>query len=283
MKRKVELENEIIISHIELFEKTFDRTKNDENNKIREKILENILNLDDQFFENKQYGSKWLNLKTEFINILGLDDDTRIVKKAGRINNYDYYIYYPSGIREKVEFKHGSKSIFSLPQIIQVSDDKLIEETYSDYFYDNYLEDLCTMCQTTIIPKYQYISNVRKTSSNIQMFKDIKNFNTTKKDSLVKKSIKNYLQEYQNNIKLNNLESYIKKSLDKTYLLWDYRSKKFIKEKLQDDFKNVKVSHVKNDNTIVVRSNYEYHLLLRWKNGKGVLNPAWQIAIKMLK
>jgi hypothetical protein len=284
MKRKIELENEINISHIELFEKTFDRTKNDQNNKIREKILENILYLEDSYFKNKEFGSKWTNLKNEFINTLDLDNDTKIVKKAGRSNNYDYYIHYSTGTREKIEFKHGSKSIFKLPQIIQLTDDKLIDSTYAEYFYDNYLEDLCMLCKTTMIPKYQYINNVRKTSSNIEMFNDIKNFeDKTKKNNIVNKSIKNYLQEYKNNIKLTNLEQYIKKSLDKTYLLWDYRSKKFIKEKIHDDFTNPIIKEIKNNNTIVIHSNYEYNLLLRWKNGKGVLNPAWQIAIKMLK
>ena len=36
---------------------------------------------------------------------------------------------------------------------------------------------------------------------------------------------------------------------------------------------------VKNRNTIVLMSdNYEYHLLLRWRNHAGILNPAWQIS-----
>jgi hypothetical protein len=39
---------------------------------------------------------------------------------------------------------------------------------------------------------------------------------------------------------------------------------------------------IKNNNTIVVEDVerlQEYHLLLRWKNHKGVLNPAWQISL----
>ena len=37
---------------------------------------------------------------------------------------------------------------------------------------------------------------------------------------------------------------------------------------------------VKNRNTIVLMSdNYEYHLLLRWRNHAGILNPAWQIKV----
>jgi hypothetical protein len=39
---------------------------------------------------------------------------------------------------------------------------------------------------------------------------------------------------------------------------------------------------IKNENTIVVddlEQKQEYHLLLRWKNHKGVLNPAWQISL----
>ena len=37
-------------------------------------------------------------------------------------------------------------------------------------------------------------------------------------------------------------------------------------------------------NTIILntKNNSCYHLLLRWKNGKGVLNPAWQIGIRKI-
>ena len=37
---------------------------------------------------------------------------------------------------------------------------------------------------------------------------------------------------------------------------------------------------IKNNNTIVVQSNkYIYNILLRWKNHKGIQNPAWQIKL----
>ena len=40
---------------------------------------------------------------------------------------------------------------------------------------------------------------------------------------------------------------------------------------------------IKNNNTILVKSeNYMYELLLRWRNHKGILNPAWQIKVKQL-
>ena len=63
--------------------------------------------------------------------------------------------------------------------------------------------------------------------------------------------------------------------------MWDLKHKIFVRQTIKDDYKTLKVVDVKNQNTIVVNSNkFSYHILLRWKNKKGVLYPAWQISIK---
>jgi hypothetical protein len=284
-RRRIILEDDIELYQIDLFNKQSDRTKNDENNKIRENILENILTLERRYFTNKQYGEQWKHLKNEFMSVLNIkeDDKTQIIRKAGRKNNYDYYIHYKNGDREKLEFKSGSKSMFNLPQILQLTDDKLMDYTYSDFFYEKYLDDLCEVCNTKKIDKDDYIKNIKKTSSDIDMFKSIKEFeNKTKKDKIVNNSIKEYLESYYKRLNLKELYSYLRKSLDKTYLMWDYKNKKFTKEKLDDDFNKLIIKQIKNNNTIIVQSKYEYRLLLRWKNGKGVLTPAWQIGIRKI-
>ena len=284
-RRRIILEDDIELYQIDLFNKQSDRTKNDENNKIRENILENILTLERRYFTNKQYGEQWKHLKNEFMSVLHIkeDDKTQIIRKAGRKNNYDYYIHYKNGDREKLEFKSGSKSMFNLPQILQLTDDKLMDYTYSEFFYEKYLDDLCEVCNTKKIDKDDYIKNIKKTSSDIDMFNSIKEFeNKTKKDKIVNNSIKEYLESYYKRLNLKELYSYLRKSLDKTYLMWDYKNKKFTKEKLDDDFNKLIIKQIKNNNTIIVQSKYEYRLLLRWKNGKGVLNPAWQIGIRKI-
>ena len=68
---------------------------------------------------------------------------------------------------------------------------------------------------------------------------------------------------------------------DKEYLMWDLKNKCFIRQKIVDDFKKMNIGEVKNENSVVVESSkHYYHILLRWKNKKGVLYPAYQISIK---
>jgi predicted secreted protein len=47
---------------------------------------------------------------------------------------------------------------------------------------------------------------------------------------------------------------------------------------------DIKFHSIKNGNTIVLQSaanpSTTFHLLLRWRNHKGILNPAWQISLK---
>ena len=64
-------------------------------------------------------------------------------------------------------------------------------------------------------------------------------------------------------------------------MLWHVKTQRFYVEEIpEEEFVINTVSHT-TKNTIVVRSDkYVYSLLLRWKNGKGILNPAFQISVK---
>lgn len=61
---------------------------------------------------------------------------------------------------------------------------------------------------------------------------------------------------------------------DKVFILWDLAN--FHKETILDDsYGDLQFVEIKNKNTIVVRNTkYEFALLLRWKNHKGILYPA---------
>ena len=49
-----------------------------------------------------------------------------------------------------------------------------------------------------------------------------------------------------------------------------------------NELKVISTNKIKNDNTIVMNTetSTKIFLLLRWRNHKGILNPAWQISLK---
>ena len=89
------IKNIIKKKHIKLFFSNNIKSKNDENNKLREEILVNIINknIDEKFYKNTKWKTvknqlkKWINnITTEKINSISAE------KKAGRGNNYDFLL-----------------------------------------------------------------------------------------------------------------------------------------------------------------------------------------------
>jgi hypothetical protein len=99
------------------------------------------------------------------------------------------------------------------------------------------------------------------------------------KKQIIKKSIKDYLEHYGSTINLETLNEKIKKSQNKTYILWDM--KKFHINKFEVTQKiNKKFIGIYLNNSIIVEINgIKYKLLLRWRNNIGILNTAFQISI----
>jgi hypothetical protein len=69
---------------------------------------------------------------------------------------------------------------------------------------------------------------------------------------------------------------------DKHYLLWDTQT--FHTDRLSDEdltLSEFVAEHRNKKNTLVVASDtMTYRCLLRWRNHKGILKPAWQISVK---
>ena len=189
-----------------------------------------------------------------------------------------------------IEFKNGCTSIDSLPQFLSqpAKHEFMPCEKYTEFFYDNYLDEYLSK-DTGIIAqkpaKEEYSSMVYTTNYDrhpmfAQMYaRDATN--KQEKNAVVNASIKAYLEKYGTTINLESLSSLFKSTQpNKQYALWS-NGKFYYDTIAETDMSNLQFRSIKNFHTIVVRSSScEFHLLLRWRNHKGVLMPAWQISMK---
>jgi hypothetical protein len=277
------------------------RDGNDEANKRRERVLKHISNLPVEFTEDAVHGASWIKVKKEWeialekvAQITDIPSYTKVVttSKGGRTFNYDILARYDQndsmvGVR-KIEFKYGGDSIGQLPQFLSLQAKfPLFELTYDSFYYSNYLAKYleCDEGITEPIPSLVvYLTSVVKVKSAGPFFtqlKDREEVNKEAKAAVVNTSITDYLTQYAGTIKLGLFEEKLKESqLEKVYLLWSngvFHLDKF----RQEEMISLSYTGIKNGNVIICKAgNTRYELLLRWRNHKGILNPAWQISVK---
>ena len=282
---------------------TSSRGKNDFSNKKRETILTQLLNLDSSYFEDEEYGSQWAALKVKWSDLLSRIcevpyTNVMVEPKAGRGHHYDFHITYKKDehtIREKkVEFKHHCSSIARLPQFLSLSakQDFLMDappyaEEYYDHFIDRYLacDSEITIAKPT---KEEYLKMVYTTNYDIHPFfrclYDRSKFYEKEKNAVVNESIRTYLTKYMDRIDLDKLsEKFQNTQTDKIFVMWDL--KQFHTEQFDEqELKLLTNEGVYRGNVLVLKSKTcIFHMLLRWRNHKGVLLPAWQISLKQHK
>ena len=252
-------------------------------NKMREAILINIISLFQKYKNDSKYGHLWTELHKAFASVYDLND-CKIEKYVGR-QRYNFIISEKNK-RLKVEFKFNCDSVFKFPDVLNLkSTEEIMTASYVEYYYDNYLTKICKIAdiKTEIPTRKEYLQLVHKDKTSHPFFTELKEklWKIDECDEMIGMSIENFLKENLHNVELENLGDELLACFEKEYLMWDLKHKTFVRQIIKDDYKTLKVIDVKNQNTIVVNSNkYSYHILLRWKNKKGVLYPAWQISIK---
>jgi hypothetical protein len=298
-------QNNILMENIKWFYETCKKCDNDIVNKIREKIIEEIFNLHDDYFNNEFWGSKWIDIKEKLFNIMKqlyykhtgnniLDNITYTVKsKGGRGNNYDFEIIYSDGINAKLEFKYGS-DIFSYAQFLSLywNNINLVKENYIKYWYDNYLKpylESLDIDTSNIIDFEEYNKHVYDTGYKHVLFSKIREelkkrkTSTSEYNKINHVSIKEFLNSFMNKDTINkvNLQNRMNEQKSKIFLFCN--GGEFNLEKISDHMdldmdKEIKITH----NTIILTttSNKKIRCLLRWKNGNGCVGPAWQIALR---
>jgi hypothetical protein len=270
------------------------RGSNDMNNKIREDILVILLHPPEDYLLDETYGKHWVDMATkwqEFLHKLcdkEFDDIT--IKKIANRKQFDLEINYLKN-KETIyqvlgEFKHNCKSISKLPQYYSAAENKnYVPLSYTNYFYDNYLDKICELVKLEKLNKETYLKHIYQHNYAVNEFfvklkESEKDFYNQKK-SIVHDSIKTYLTTYGNQIIIKNFQEDITRQQTKTFILWD--CKQFYADRIRpDELEIEKFETIKNNNTIVLisKAGTRHKMLLRWRNHLGVLYPAWQVSLE---
>ncbi len=265
-----------------VFFKSSSRSKNDATNKLREVILENILYSPN--LQNEEYGEQWKKVHSSWQKALHelTDkpyDQIQVIRKGGR-KNHDFHIdYYEDSKRvdhKVIEFKF-SKSMKQVPQILSLyTRFHLFPTNYAIYYYDNYLDKYLSYVGIEKPPLEEYLEEVYKSTYTHPFFATLRERETehkTIKSAIVNESIEEYLKSNATQILLPVLYEKIQSSQQKTYLLWN--EKEFMIHHFK--FEPLVYDKVTKNTLFITSGAYTLKLLLRWKNHKGILGPAWQI------
>ena len=283
------------------YDKNETRDNNDSNNKIRENIISDIINkkIPDRYYRNK----RWKELKNKlelYIEKLsekiGIEQIENIYceKKAGRCNNYDFEITINNNHKIKVEFKFGTSSLYGAPQFSSPMcpskylksdvDTEIIFKSFEEYLYDTYLIKIAEYGKLEIPNKDEYCKKIHSNKVECMKFFKEKYKNNKKFKDYCKKMDKKGISEYIKITEINKeeLSNYlIESQKDKHYMC--YKDGEFYYDKINENILKIK-NIIKKENTNYIyetESGMKLEIKLRFKNGCGLLFPAFQIKRKV--
>lgn len=291
-----------IVHTITTFFQHSTRDENDATNKVREKILEKLCNPPKEYLEHPEFGPSWQIVYDQWSNALTTIakntaiptyTSTSIQMKGGRGFNYDAIVtYYNENAvvaTRKIEFKYGGTNIGALPQFLSLQAKiELFDKTYDAFWYEQYLDQYlaCDSGLTETKPSLEtYLKCLTSTKYSITPFfaklKERELLFQTEKNEVVNRSITDYLTTYGNTIHLSSFAEKVQATQrDKIYLLWS-NGVFHIDSMSETEMSNLSFHSIRNGNVLELSAGKTlYHLLLRWRNHKGILNPAWQISMK---
>lgn len=217
----------------------------------------------------------------------------KITSAGGRSKNYDFQFDYTATDgtlihQQKAEFKHGAASIEKQPQFLSLAAKDLhFPVSYTEFYYDRFLLTYCaTDSGITVDPpdRETYLKCVHSANYDSHPFfrclYNREETSTKAKHAVVNDSIRAYLDAYADKCDLTHLAALMTAKQDgKAFLLWDM-SEFHVRWLTTADLTPTEFRGVRNGNTIVLgTATHTLKLLLRWKNHKGILYPAWQISL----
>jgi hypothetical protein len=271
------------------------RGNNDALNKAREETLAGILDRTDETLApyERELKTKW---HTCLLSFCSVDHDTiSIERMAGRRNNYDFLVkYLKCGVEvhsEKIEFKHNTADLESMPQFLSLPIKSLtFDKDYAEYYYDNYLLQYVATDSGITVPvpeKAVWLSKVGCANyDGDPFFRQLKNREEVakaEKSKVVNDSITAYLEAHSRSLDLKHLSDKFKSTqAKKQYVLWDLHDFRVVAPLSDFDGLTYVGLNAQKNAILVNGQTTQYALLLRWKNHKGVLYPAWQISLSKI-
>ncbi len=273
------------------------REENDANNKAREKIIVDILNRA-AYTEDPAFGPlitalyAWLSVKKYELMTTDPFPPIKAVLKAGRHYNWDFDLHIGDRLL-KMEWKFGATSVDSLPEFYNPAANKDFhqEESYAQFFYRNYLPQVCAIYGVThTMTEADYVSRVHGTSKTPPLFKALYDAEANgtseqkkEKKVLVDASIADWLEMVKDKTDIQAItQAFLTSQLDKQFLL--YKNGTFYSDRiLREELIITGVKGVRLGKYLVLQSavpGTTHEMLLRWKNHAGILYPAWQISMK---
>jgi hypothetical protein len=287
------------------------KSDNDTKNKKRESILSIILNVSEDYLDHHEYGVHWTSIRNKLHHALQSlcpvpFDRIGIEQKGGMSYNYDFVVSYYKNLtsvepvyRVKLEFKNNNSSVKDLVQFLELYDKdcqtkyELFHYSYSEYYYDNYLDKYLEIDGTTsetetrpVKPsKEDYLKHVYDIKYKHPFFNHIytnKMKNKKEKEMLVEESRKKYIKTFAPVFQFTKLtQKIIESQSNKVFLLWDKNN--FHIQTI--DVSNIYISGIKNDtanknklyfDVCVKHFVYDIRIRLNWGNNNGIANPRWK-------
>jgi hypothetical protein len=265
------------------------KEKNDKNNKIREVVIEAIINDD---IPNEYYiiSSKWQKLKAslyKYINILSDNikiETIKCINKGGRIYHYDFEILINGIHVYKIEFKFNVAKCKDTPQVVSpMKPSQYMNNDYEEYYYEKFLRRISTKYNLPLPDKDEYLKTIHQMNPKCmklykEKYKTDKEFNIYV-NKLSRKSLTLFITQVS--LKKNRLSNYLKETQKgKIYML--YKDGKFYMEKI--NLKNYSIVSYEKDSRhtryiATAKTGLKLKILLRWKNCNGIAYPAFQISV----
>lgn len=295
------------------------RGTNDSNNKIRERILSILpsMTMHNSIYKTFLKDERWQYVRCKLMATLscllekeGKSCDTiQLVLQAGRAHNYDFKVFFYKENElvhciDELEFKNGGNNVTTkVPQQLSLQTRSehgnfIRKQHYDEHFYFKYLPHIVTCYKEKNIdlnlpPINQYVKLVKTTDAKVhdsfKAMKDNEKLVEKGKGAIVDQSIHDYLIGITTDIiDFNIIQGKLYQSqANKTYLLWDGQEFHidYIKhdELVLDQTFELKFGRNQLANTLVLHTknkHKQWELLLRWRNRKGIQNPAWQIKLR---
>jgi|GEM_PF-3708363 len=231
----------------------------------------------------------------------------RAIRKSGRGHNFDFELTFelPNGdqILRKVEFKKG-KSIHAQPQFLSLTASRgnvtrADVVSYREFFYDMFVSALRTLTAVAPPDRETYMRLIGRIDYDCHAFFEAQyredkegGAGGAKRSKIADRSAHEYLSMLErlggDAIDWKGLGDKLASQVEKQFLSWSDRACSFAMEAYSaDDLRlsgEVRFAAGRDGLyrylVLPVASGHELVCMLRWRNHKAILNPAWQIRLK---